>query len=208
MSDATVFVVDDDAAVRDALSLIISLKGLRAAVFASAEGFLETYSPQWRGCLLIDLQMPGMHGLELQTILKERNIMLPVVVLTAHGDVTTTRAALKGGAVDFLEKPVDDDLLIDVLGNALRIDEERYRTAAERSETLERLGRLTLRERDVLQLLASGLQHRDIAERLQISSRTVEVYKARMMEKLQLRTLADVIRLGSTVGEMNPQTRT
>ncbi len=124
--------------------------------------------------------------------------MLPVVVLTAHGDVTTTRTALKAGAVDFLEKPVDDNLLIDVLGNAIRIDDERHRVATERAENLERLARLTPRERGVLQLLSEGLHHREIAERLQISSRTVEVYKARMMEKLQLRTLADVIRLGAT----------
>lgn len=197
MSNPTVFVVDDDAAVRDALSLLISLKGLRTAVFASAEDFLVTYSPDWRGCLLTDLQMPRMHGLELQRALKERNSILPVVVLTAHGDVTTARTALKDGAVDFLEKPVNDDVLIDVLGNALRIDEERHKTATGRAETLERLGRLTSRERDVLQLLAEGLQHREIAERLQISSRTVEVYKARMMEKLQLRSLAEIIRLAA-----------
>lgn len=197
MSDPTVFVVDDDAAIRDALSLLISLKGLRTAVFASAESFLETYSSSWRGCLLTDLQMPGMHGLELQRELSQRKIDLPVVVLTAFGDVTTTRTALKNGAVDFLEKPVDDEVLVDVLRNAIRIDEERHRATAERSATRERLDRLTAREREVLRLLAEGLQHRDIAERLQISPRTVEVYKARMMEKLQVRSLAEVVRLGT-----------
>lgn len=197
MNDPTVFLVDDDAAVRDALSLLISLKGLRTAVFASAESFLQTYSPDWRGCLLTDLQMPGMHGLELQAVLVQRKVELPVVVLTAYGDVTTARAALKNGATDFLEKPVDDDVLIDVLRNAIRLDEERHRVVAERTDTLERLNRLTPREREVLSLLAEGLQHRDIAERLQISPRTVEVYKARMMEKLQVRSLAEMVRLGS-----------
>lgn len=201
MTDATVFVVDDDAAIRDSLSLLISLKGLRTAVFASAENFLETYSPEWRGCLLTDLQMPGMHGLELQTVLNERQIALPVVVLTAFGDVTTTRTALKNGAVDFLEKPVDDDVLIDVLRNAIRIDEERNRAESSRTESLERLGRLTPRERDVLQYVVAGMQHRDIAQQLQISPRTVEVYKARMMEKLQLRSLAEVVRFGASVFE-------
>jgi two-component system response regulator FixJ len=198
MSDSTVFVVDDDASIRDALSLLISLKGLRASVFSSAEDFLAVFEPSWRGCLLTDLQMPGgMNGLELQAALRERNISLPVVVLTAHGDVTATRTALKNGAVDFLEKPVDDEVLIDVLKNAIRIDDERHRALAERADTLVRVGRLTPRERDVLELLAEGLQHREIAERLSISPRTVEVYKARMMEKLQCRTLAEIVRIGT-----------
>jgi len=197
MSDPTVFVVDDDAPVRDSLSLLISLKGLRASVFASADDFLKVYDPGWRGCLLTDLQMPGIGGLELQSILRERQIALPVVVLTAHGDVVNTRMALKNGAVDFLEKPVDDDVLVDVLQNAIRIDAERHHSRMEQQNIADRLERLTPRERDVLVLLAQGSQHREIAERLSISPRTVEVYKARMMEKLQCRTLADVIRIAS-----------
>jgi RNA polymerase sigma factor (sigma-70 family) len=197
MNDPTVFVVDDDASIRDALSLLISLKGLRAAVYASAEDFLAVYDASWRGCLLTDLKMPAMSGLDLQATLRERGVTLPVVVLTAHGDVSTTRAALKNGAVDFLEKPVDDEVLIDVLRNAVRIDEERHHADAERARAAARLSRLTAREREVLELLAQGLQHREIAERLAISPRTVEVYKARMMEKLQCRTLAEVVRAGA-----------
>ena len=197
MTDPTVFVVDDDASIRDALSLLISLKGLCVRVFSSAEGFLAVCDAKWRGCLLTDLQMPGLSGLELQTTLRERGILLPVIVLTAHGDVATTRAALKNGAVDFLEKPVDDDVLMDVLRNAIRIDSQQYRAQVQRNETMARLSRLTPRERDVLHLLADGLQHREIAERLAISPRTVEVYKARMMEKLQCRTLAEIVRIGS-----------
>ena len=201
MSDPTVFVVDDDASIRDALSLLISLKGLRASVFASAEDFLAVYDSNWRGCLLTDLKMPGMNGLELQNMLRERAVTLPVVVLTAHGDVNTTRTALKNGAVDFLEKPVDDDVLVDVLKNAIRIDEERHLVQSQRAQMADRLSRLTSRERDVLDLLAEGLQHREIAERLEISPRTVEVYKARMMEKMQCRTLAEVVRIGARVRE-------
>lgn len=197
MAEPTVFVVDDDAGIRDALSLLISLRGLRAQVFASAEDFLATYQPQWRGCLLADLQMPGMSGLELQAELKARGHTLPVVVLTAHGDVATTRAALKNGALDFLEKPVDDAVLIDVLGNAIRVDAERHTAEQARSATAARLARLTPRERDVLRLLARGQQLREIAQQLDISPRTVEVYKARMMEKLGCRTLADVVRIGA-----------
>jgi len=197
MTDPTVFVVDDDASIRDALSLLISLKGLRASVFNSGEDFLAVYDTSWRGCLLTDLKMPGMSGLELQNTLRERGVTLPVVVLTAHGDVSKTRAALKNGAVDFLEKPVDDDVLVDVLMNAIRIDAERHRETAQRAQAAAQIARLTPRERSVLDLLAEGLQHREIAERLAISPRTVEVYKARMMEKLQCRTLAEVIRLGT-----------
>jgi two-component system, LuxR family, response regulator FixJ len=197
MPDPTVFVVDDDASVRDALSLLISLKGLRAAVFSSAEDFLAVYDESWRGCLLTDLKMPGLSGLELQARLRERGVKLPVVVLTAHGDVTTTRAALKNGAIDFLEKPPDDEVLVDVLVNAIAIDDERHRAHEQRAQIAAQLARLTPRERSVLELLAEGLQHREIAERLAISPRTVEVYKARMMEKLQCRTLAEVVRIGA-----------
>lgn len=195
----TVFVVDDDAGVRDALSLLISLKGMRAAVFASADDFLAVYDPAWRGCLLTDLKMPRMNGIELQQALRERGVMLPVVMLSAHGDVATTRAALKNGAVDFLEKPVDESVLIDVLANAIRIDGEQHAAATKQEHIAALLGRLTPRERAVLGLLAEGLQHRDIAARLEISPRTVEVYKSRMMEKLQCRTLAEVVRIGSSL---------
>ena len=196
-SSPTVFVVDDDAAVRDALSLLISLKGLRAAVFASAADFLAVYEPAWRGCLLTDLKMPEMTGLELQRELQQRGVTLPVVMLSAHGDVATTRAALKNGAVDFLEKPVNDEILADVLLNAIRVDDERHRDAERRTQVATLLERLTSRERAVLELLCEGLQHRDIATRLDISPRTVEVYKSRMMEKLQCRTLADVMRFAA-----------
>jgi RNA polymerase sigma factor (sigma-70 family) len=200
----TVFVVDDDAGVRDALSLLISLKGMRAAVFASADDFLAVYDPSWRGCLLTDLKMPRMSGIELQLELRDRGVALPVVMLSAHGDVATTRTALKNGAVDFLEKPVDESVLIDVLANAIRIDSERHAAETRREQTASLLSRLTPRERAVLELLAEGLQHREIAARLDISPRTVEVYKARMMEKLQCRTLAEVVRIGSSlVGQKN-----
>jgi len=203
MNEATVFLVDDDVSVRDSLSLLLSLKGLRTQVFASAESFLDTYRDDWRGCLITDLRMPGMSGLELQRALNGRGVSLPVVVLTAHGDVGATRAALKNGAFDFLEKPVDDEVLIDVLMNALRSDAERHAARAAHADTRARIERLTPREKDVLGLLAEGLQNRDIAVRLGISPRTVEVYKARMMEKLQCRSLVDAIRISLDAREDN-----
>ena len=196
MTKPTVFLVDDDASIRDALSLLLSLKGMRAQVFASAEAFLETYQPDWRGCLLTDLRMPGMSGLDLNQSLRKRGVSLPVIVLTAHGDVATARAALKSGAFDFLEKPVNDELLMDVLTHAVERDAQIHRATTQRSETLEKTGRLTQREREVLVLLSRGLQNREIAAELQISPRTVEVYKARMMEKLDCRSLADAVRMG------------
>jgi FixJ family two-component response regulator len=197
--EGTVFLIDDDLGVRDSLSLLLSLKGIRTQLFATAESFIETYRVEWPGCVLTDLRMPGMTGLELQSALRERGIDVPVVVLTAHGDVATVRAALKNGAFDFLEKPVDDAMLLDVLQNALRVDRERRASATARSAATGRLERLTAREREVLALLAAGRQNRDIAAHLGISPRTVEVHKARIMEKLDCHSLAEVIRISLAV---------
>jgi FixJ family two-component response regulator len=204
MNDPTVFLVDDDAAVRDALGLLLSLKGMRTQLFAAAEAFLETYRPEWRGCVLTDLRMPAMSGLDLQQAMRERGISLPVVVLTAHGDVSTARMALKSGAFDFLEKPIDDEILLDVLRNAIR--EDNLRCDVQRTEDTARslLERLTPRERDVLNLLVEGLSQREIATRLDISPRTVEVYKARMMEKLRCRSLAEVVRTAIAATSADP----
>ncbi len=196
----TVFLIDDDPGVRDSLSLLLSLKGLRTQPFATAESFIATYQADWPGCVLTDLRMPGMTGLELQAALRERRIEVPVVVLTAHGDVATARAALKNGAFDFLEKPIDDAMLLDVLQNALRVDCERRGAAASRSSTDARLERLTAREREILTLLAAGHQNREIALQLGISPRTVEVHKARIMEKLDCTSLAELIRLNIAAG--------
>ena len=191
----TVFLIDDDPSVRDSLTLLLSLRGIRTQPFATAESFIETYRPEWRGCVLTDLRMPGMTGLELQAALRERQIEVPVVVLTAHGDVATARAALKNGAFDFLEKPIDDAMLVDVLRNALRVDRERRGAAAARAATDRRLERLTQREREILALVAAGHQNREIAAQLGISSRTVEVHKSRIMEKLECHSLAELMQV-------------
>ena len=198
MMDATVFLVDDDASVRDAIGLLLSLKGMRTQAFSGARPFLDTYRPEWRGCVLTDLRMPVMDGLELQQELQQRGIQLPVVVLTAHGDVQTTRMAMKSGAFDFLEKPVNNDILVDVLTNA--IEEDRLRHAVQQHEhgARSRLQRLTPRERDVLALLVKGMSLREIGAELRISPRTVEVYKARIMEKLQCRSIAEIVKMTVT----------
>jgi len=198
--DGTVFLIDDDAGVRDSLTLLLSLKGVRTQPFANAESFIETYRPDWPGCVLTDLRMPGMTGLELQAVLRERQVDVPVVVLTAHGDVATARAALKNGAFDFLEKPIDDAMLVDVLHNALRADRERRAAASSRTAADARIERLTGREREVLALIAAGHQNREIATQLGISPRTVEVHKARIMEKLECDSLAELIRMNLAAG--------
>jgi FixJ family two-component response regulator len=194
----TVFLIDDDPGVRDSLGLLLSLQGLRIQPFADAESFVETYRSEWPGCVLTDLRMPGMTGLELQTVLRGRAVELPVVVLTAHGDVATARAALKNGAFDFLEKPVDDAMLLQVLRNALRADHQRRSALAARGSADARLERLTAREREILTFIAAGHPNREIALRLDISARTVEVHKARIMEKLDCHSLAELIRLHAT----------
>jgi len=196
----TVFLIDDDPGVRDALTLLLSLKGMSTQPFATADTFIQAYQPERAGCVLTDLRMPGMTGLELQAALAERHIDVPLVVLTAHGDVATARAALKNGAFDFLEKPVDDDLLVEVLCNALRVDRERRTASISRSAADTRLERLTAREREILTLLAAGHQNREIAAQLSISPRTVEVHKARIMEKLQCHSLAELIRMSRAAG--------
>jgi len=193
--EPTVYLVDDDAAVRDSLSLLLGLHGYQTQTFAAAEDFLAAWQPERHGCLLLDLKMPGMDGLELQARLNALGSRLPLVVITAHGDVAAARAALKAGALDFLEKPIDDVLLLELVTEVMARAREATVSAAQGADLEERMARLTPREREVMELAADGLNNREIAARLAISPRTVEVYKARMMEKMQVRRLSELIRL-------------
>lgn len=185
----TVFIVDDDASVRDSLSLLLSLRGYVTASFASAEDFLGALQPDWRGCVVADIRMPGMSGLELQRCLLERGPTLPVIVITAHGDVAAARQAFLADAVDFIEKPFDGKQLIDAIENALA-GLRAVATVQDRAPS-----QLSVREREVMMLMAKGLHNRRIAEELGISPRTVEVHKARVMEKLGAQNLVDLVRL-------------
>jgi FixJ family two-component response regulator len=180
-ADATIYIVDDDIAMRDSLSLLLGLKGFRTQIFASAENLLSAYGPTWFGCMLLDVRMPGMNGLELQAELHKRNCDVPVVIMTAYGDVATARMALKAGAVDFLEKPVDDAVLIDVLQSAI----DAHSASRQRTPQPKGTARLTTREQQVADLVGAGLPVKQIAEQLGISPRTVEVYKSRMTQKLR-----------------------
>ena len=195
----TVYLVDDDPSVRDALMLLLSLRDIAAKPFENAESLLVELTAEHRGCVLSDLKMPGKSGLDLLEELSAQHIRLPIVILTAHGDVATTRAALRGGAFDFLEKPVDEDILVDVLTHALAEDARSFSRQRETDAHKARISSLTPREREVFRLLGRGYQNREIAVELGISPRTVEVYKARMMEKLDCETIADVVRLALIV---------
>lgn len=183
-SDATIFIVDDDIAMRDSLALLLGLKGFRTQIFATAANLLSAFSSTWFGCMLVDIRMPEMSGLELLAELGRRENDVPVIIMTAYGDIATARIALKGGAADFLEKPIDDVVLIDVLQSAIDAHAALKRKSPSANKVHQQL---TVRERQVLELAESGLQGRQIAEKLGISPRTVEVYKARMNQKLRSR---------------------
>lgn len=194
-SDAgTVYVIEDDAAVRDSLALMLSLAGYRTALFADAESFLAAWHGELAGCVLSDLRLPGMNGVQLQAELRRRGCPLPFVLITAHGDVATARQAFLADAVDFLEKPFDDVQLKAAIQAALARESTRLRRNEARRGDVQRLARLTGREREVLAQAALGLHAKEIAAKLAISPRTVEVHKTRIMAKLGVRNVAELVR--------------
>ncbi len=190
----TVFIVDDDAGVRDSVALMLGLVGYRTAVFASAEAFLSAYRDDWAGCVIADLRLPGKSGIELQSELRARGSTLPIVIISAHGDVPTARAAFQAQAVDFLEKPFDDAQLRAAIDTAFAIEQRRIEHADDLRDDAERLTKLTAREREVMDQAATGLHAKEIASNLGISPRTVEVHKTRLMAKLGVRNVAELVR--------------
>ena len=194
-SGPTIFIVDDDDAVRDSLALLLGLRGYATRSFARGEDFLAAIDRSAGGCILLDLRLPGIDGLAVQSDLAEREICLPIIMLTAHGDAATARAALKSGAFDFLEKPIDDGVLSTIIEAALARDHEVRDHAGRRAAWQAKLARLTPREHEVFDFIVQGRHNREIAAALGISPRTVEVYKARIMDKLQVDRLPDLIRI-------------
>lgn len=192
--ELTVFTIDDDPAVRDSIALMLGLAGFRTALFADAEAFLAAYRADWVGCVIADLRLPGMSGLELQAELGRRGSTLPVVIITAHGDIPAARAAFQAQAVDFLEKPFDDVQLRAAIQTAFQLEERRIHRAHARRGDIERIARLTVREREVMEHAAKGLHAKEIAAALGISPRTVEVHKTRLMAKLGVRNVAELVR--------------
>jgi FixJ family two-component response regulator len=194
VENLTVFIIDDDAKVRDSIALMLGLMGFRTAVFDSAEAFLAAYRSDWAGCAIVDLRLPGQSGLELQRELHARNSALPVVVITAHGDVASARAAFQANAVDFLEKPFDDAQLRNAIEKAFALEERRIHNADDVREAAQRLSMLTAREREVMEQATQGRHAKEIAAALGISPRTVEVHKTRLMAKLGVRNVAELVR--------------
>src|SRR5262245_19439658 len=189
-----VYIVDDEPAVLDGLRLMLSTFGYACCTYASAEDFLAAVPSGSNGCLIADIRLPGMSGLDLQRELTRRGYQLPVIFITAHGDIRMAVAAVKAGAVDFLEKPIDDTLLVDSLRQAL-LREDVQRIARDRANELAvRLQRLTLREKEVMGLVIEGFSNAAIGDRLGNSPRTVEHYRASVMEKMQARNLSDLVR--------------
>ncbi len=190
-----VFIVDDDEAVRNSLRLLVKSVGLTATALVSAREFLETYDPQQPGCLVLDVRMPGMSGLELQQQLNLRGAVIPVIFITGHGDIPMAVEAMQQGAFDFLQKPFRDQDLIDRVQRALEKDRVNRAELTERSRIRERHEQLTPREREVLALVTSGKPNKGMAADLGRSQRTVEIHRARVMEKMGAASLAHLVRM-------------
>ena len=192
----TVFIIDDDASVRDSLGLLLGLHGYSTLMFANAGSFLAAWRPDWHGCLLIDLRMEGMDGLCLQQRLREMGCTLPIIIITGHGDIATARMAFRAEAVDFLEKPLDENQLISSIREALAQQENTKRNSQREAQLMALMARLTPREREVMHAVVSGKHNREIAAELGISVRTVEVHKAHMMSKLGADGIPQLVRIG------------
>lgn len=194
-SDATVYVVDDDEAIRHSLKLLIGAVGLKVRVFPDAASFLDTFDPALRGCIVADLSMPGMNGLDMQERLNALNCSMPIIFLSGHGDVPAAVRALQKGAVDFLEKPFNPKLLLERIEQAIETDSELSAAAQKSAEIEARISQLTAREREIMSLVADGKSSKVIALDLGISERTVELHRSRIMKKMSARSVADLVRI-------------
>jgi two-component system response regulator FixJ len=192
---ATVLVVDDDAGVRNAMRSLLKSVGLNSLLFGSAQEFLAAYQPSQQGCLVLDIRMPGMSGLELQQQLNLRGAVIPVIFMTGHGDVPMAVEAMQHGAFDFLQKPFRDQDLLDRIQRAMAKDAELRRSLGEHERIRGHLAELTPREREVLDFMTQGLQNKAIAQKLVVSPRTIEIHRARVMEKMNANSVAELVRM-------------
>lgn len=190
---ATVFVVDDDVAVRESLSLLIRSMGLDVETFDSAQSFLSGCDPARPGCLVLDIRMPGMSGLDLQDALGAHGIGLPVIFITGHGDVTLAVRAMKAGAIDFIEKPFNDQQLLDRINQAIELDRVNRDVRDAREAAAARLALLSPREREVMERVVRGEANKVVAADLGLSERTVEIHRAKVMAKTGARSLAELV---------------
>jgi len=205
MTEGIVFVVDDDAAVRRALERLIKSVGLAVETFASAQEFLRRDPPDGPACVVTDVRMPGLSGLDLQKELAEADLSMPIVFMTGHGTVPMSVRAMKAGAVDFLQKPVDEQVLLDAIHQALERGSREQEESAQHAEIQQRIELLTAREREVFELVVSGMLNKQIAAELGASEKTIKVHRGRVMQKMKADSLADLVRMAERVGVQPPR---
>ncbi len=193
----TVFIVDDDPAMRDALCQLLENAGLLVVPYADGPAFLAGCGENCAGCILLDVAMPGMSGQQVQAALMERGVRIPILFLTGHGDIPMAVKAVQAGAVDFLEKPILGDVLLERVRRALALDEERRRAEGESREVQRRYRRLSPRERQVMGLVVSGLSSKEIARELDLSPRTIEVHRIHVMQKMGAENLVDLVNMAA-----------
>ena len=199
-SKQTIFLVDDDPSVCEAVADLLESAGFDVQQFGSAEKFLADWAPEMAGCLLLDVRLPGLSGLELQTKLAEASRSIPIVIMTAHGDVPMVRKALKAGAIDFLTKPFQDDELLRAVEQALAADRARRQSETLMSSIAARYDTLSDRERQVMGLVTDGMMNKEIADELHLSLITVKVYRKQVMDKMQADSLAELVRMREKLG--------
>jgi FixJ family two-component response regulator len=201
----TVFIVDDDPSFRDSLQFLLESVGLEVRSFSSARDFLSGADPEVPGCLLLDVRMPGMNGLDLQNELADAKISLPIIFITGHGTVPMSVRAMKAGAVDFLDKPFDERDLFNAIHQALDQDRQARLERDELRETLKRVNALTPREYEVFTLLVSGMRNKQVAYRLGTTERTIKAHRSRIMEKMEADSLTDLVRHAEKLGVCKPR---
>ncbi len=199
-ADRTVFVVDDDEAALDSLCMLLRSDRLNPRGFSSAASFLDALRPDARGCIISDVRMPGMDGVELLKTLKSMNCLLPVIVITGHADVTVAVQAMKSGAADFVQKPFESELILRLVRACLEENDDAVDATAKRDRVVRRIESLTARERQVLEMIMQGASNKVIAGNLTISPRTVEIYRANVMSKMRADSLSDLIRMTLSSG--------
>lgn len=200
-AQAVVHVVDDDGAIRDALVLLLEAAGHTARAHADGTAFLNDLDAAVPGCVVADVRMPGLSGLDVQNALRERRIDLPVIIITGHADVAMAVQALKAGAADFIEKPFDEDVLLSAVARALDSGTRAYRERRQMDDIVARAATLTPREREVMDLVVQGYPNKAVAVELSISARTVEIHRGRVMEKMGAASLSDLVRMALRLEE-------
>jgi FixJ family two-component response regulator len=195
MTESKVYIVDDDEAMRDSLKWLLESRGLKVELYPSGEAFLSAFNVGLRGCLVLDVRMPGMSGMDLYARLKARSSTLPVIFITGHGDVPMAVSALKKGAADFIEKPFSDQDMVRLIESCLKQDRAAAAKRAEKASLAQNMESLTQREREVLGLIVDGKLNKQIADDLGISIKTVEVHRSRVMEKMGANSVAELVQL-------------